>query len=95
MATAARVLMLLLLADRSENTVLLLKGGTIMCVFRQDGGDGVPDHRHVPYMFALSSDVGHSWALREAPKALLSARPRGVSLPSGPLVLAVRAGSLR
>ena len=35
----------------NENDVVLLKDGvTLLCVMRIDGGDGVPNHTHVPYL---------------------------------------------
>ena len=67
----------------NENDVVRLKDGSLLVVMRKDGGDGVPHHSHVPYLFASSSDQGHSWKIQEAPKGLLSARPRAVSLANG------------
>lgn len=56
----------------NENDVVLLKDGkTIFCVMRRDGGDGVPAHAHVSYVFATSVDRGYTWTLVEAPKDLL------------------------
>eukprot|EP00039_Didymoeca_costata_P030433 m.29518 g.29518 ORF g.29518 m.29518 type:complete len:419 (+) comp8110_c0_seq1:134-1390(+) len=73
----------------NENDVVLLKDGkTILCVIRKDGGDGVPDHRHVPYMLATSTDQGATWTLKEAPASLMSARPRATVLPNGALIIA-------
>jgi hypothetical protein len=44
----------------NENTVVMLKDKkTVFVVMRRDGGDGVPHHYHVPYVFARSSDSGH------------------------------------
>lgn len=35
----------------NENDVVMLADGkTLLCVFRRDGGDGVPGHTHVPYV---------------------------------------------
>ena len=78
----------LAITRRSENTVVVLKDGTVMCIFRKDGGDGVPHHFHVPYVIATSNDEGYTWTLRNAPTSLLSARPRAVVLSSGAIVLA-------
>jgi photosystem II stability/assembly factor-like uncharacterized protein len=39
--------------------VVLQKDKTVFVVIRRDGGDGVPHHLHVPYVFARSSDRGH------------------------------------
>jgi hypothetical protein len=72
----------------NENDVVRLKDGSLLVVIRKDGGDGVPHHAHVPYIFASSSDLGHSWKIQEAPKSLLSARPRAVSLPNGATFIA-------
>ena len=72
----------------NENDVVRLKDGSLLVVIRKDGGDGVPHHLHVPYMFASSSDQGHTWKVQEAPKPLLSARPRAVSLSSGATFIA-------
>ena len=72
----------------NENDVVLLKDGvTIMCVIRIDGGDGVPNHSHVPYLLVTSVDRGKTWTMREAPKYMLSARPRAIVLPNGALVV--------
>jgi len=61
----------------------MLKDGSLLCVFRRDGGDGVTHrsgvtigHTHVPYVFAVSTDKGSTWALSSAPPIMLSARPR-------------------
>jgi hypothetical protein len=72
----------------NENDVVLLKDGkTLLCVFRRDGGDGVPHHAHVPYVFATSTDRGVTWHLESAPEQLLSARPRALVLGNGALVV--------
>ena len=72
----------------NENDVVLLKDGvTLLCVMRIDGGDGVPNHTHVPYLLATSVDRGLTWSMREAPKYMLSARPRAIVLPNGVLVV--------
>jgi len=61
---------------------------SVLVVMRKDGGDGVPHHYHVPYVFARSSDSGHSWSLSSAPASMLSARPRAAALSSGPILVA-------
>lgn len=72
----------------NENDVVMLRDNkTLLCVFRKDGGDGVPHHDHVPYVLATSTDRGQSWVLKEAPSGMLSARPRALVLPNGALVI--------
>ena len=72
----------------NENDVVLLKDGrTIFCVLRIDGGDGVPTHKHVPYVFATSIDLGKTWTMKAAPPFMLSARPRAIVLPNGALIV--------
>eukprot|EP00750_Incisomonas_marina_P015026 INCI18056.4.p1 GENE.INCI18056.4~~INCI18056.4.p1 ORF type:complete len:393 (+),score=42.50 INCI18056.4:100-1278(+) len=73
----------------NENDIVLLRDGkTLFCVMRLDGGDGVPSHAHVPYVFATSVDLGLTWTIKEAPAFMLSARPRALVLPNGALVVA-------
>lgn len=79
---------MLLYPGPNENDVVRLKDGSLLVVIRKDGGDGVPHHAHVPYIFASSSDQGHTWKVQEAPKKLLSARPRAVSLAKGATFIA-------
>jgi hypothetical protein len=72
----------------NENDVVLLQDGrTILCVLRVDGGDGVPNHTHVPYVFATSIDRGKTWKMTAAPPFMLSARPRAIVLPNGALIV--------
>ena len=42
-----------------------LTDGSLFVVIRKDGGDGVPRHSHVPYVFASSKDSGHTWTITE------------------------------
>jgi hypothetical protein len=72
----------------NENDIVRLSDDSLLVVIRKDGGDGVPHHYHVPYVFASSTDKGHTWSIREAPKGMLSARPRAVSLSGGATFIA-------
>ena len=73
----------------NENDVVLLADNvTIFSIIRKDGGDGYPSHPHAPYLLAKSTDRGFHWAIREAPRSMMSARPRMVALSSGALVVA-------
>ena len=40
----------------------MLKDGSLLVVFRVDGGDGTPDEPHKPYMSARSTDGGKTWS---------------------------------
>ena len=63
--------------------------GSLLIVYRTDGGDGWPDHQHKPFMKVKSSDQGHTWSSPVSlPSGVLSARPQMLMLtPSGPLLL--------
>ena len=51
-----------------HDVALLADGKTLFAVIRVDGGDGVPTPSpHKPYVFALSTDRGATWALKGAP----------------------------
>jgi hypothetical protein len=72
----------------NENDLVLLPDNkTLFCVIRRDGGDGWPNHTHVPYLFARSVDMGRTWRITEAPTDMLSARPRMRLLSGGALVV--------
>jgi hypothetical protein len=73
----------------NENSVALLSdNSTLFAVLRKDGGDGYPNHTHVPYLLAKSTDGGLHWILKEARADMLSARPRVVALSGGALIVA-------
>jgi hypothetical protein len=72
----------------NENDVVLMSDQqTLFSIIRKDGGDGYPDHAHVPYLLAKSTDQGFHWSVREAPAQMLSARPRMVALSGGALIV--------
>ena len=72
----------------NENDLVLLPDNkTLFCVIRRDGGDGWPNHTHVPFLFARSVDTGRTWRVTEAPADMLSARPRMRLLSGGALVV--------
>ena len=61
---------------------------TLMCVFRVDGGDGEPDHKHTPYMQTFSTDQGRTWSTpRVMASDVLSAKPILATLPCGTVLL--------
>ena len=73
----------------NENAIVVLDDpGALLCIFRVDGGDGWPDHRHKPFMRVTSRDAGLHWSNPVSlPAHVLSARPQLVKLPGGPLLL--------
>ena len=72
----------------NENDMAVLDDGTLIVIFRRDGGDGWPDHAHRSYMKVLSFNAGRDWTKPEAlPEDVLSARPQLLKLPRGPLLL--------
>mmetsp|Transcript_64318 Transcript_64318/g.140021 ORF Transcript_64318/g.140021 Transcript_64318/m.140021 type:complete len:324 (-) Transcript_64318:320-1291(-) len=74
----------------NENNIVTLKDGkTLWLIIRVDGGDGVPDHPHVPYMVTTSTDGGFTWTkLTSLPPELMSAKPKATVLsPIGALVV--------
>jgi hypothetical protein len=73
----------------NENDMAVLADGSLLVVFRVDGGDGWPDHPHAPFMSVRSRDMGLTWDAPQAlPAGVLSARPRLLMLtPQGPLLL--------
>lgn len=67
---------------------LLRDNNTLLAVYRVDGGDGSPHHRHTPYMASNSTDGGKTWSTGELmPPQLLSAKPQLLRLESGALLL--------
>jgi len=73
----------------NENDMVVAADGSLLIVYRTDGGDGWPDHQHKPFMKVKSSDQGHTWSSPVSlPSGVLSARPQMLMLtPSGPLLL--------
>jgi len=74
----------------NENDIVVAADGSLLVVFRVDGGDGWPDHPHRPFMSTRSADVGLTWAAPAAlPDGVLSARPQLLMLDArrGPLLL--------
>jgi hypothetical protein len=67
----------------NENDLVLLSDGvTILCVIRQDAGDGVY-RRYAPYVSTRSHDGGFNWEVySELPYGVGSARPRLLSFGS-------------
>lgn len=71
----------------NENDICVLDDGSLLVVFRRDGGDGWPDHAHRSFMKVRSVN-GESWSEPEAlPAHVLSARPQLLKIPGGPLFL--------
>lgn len=75
--------------------MLLKDKKTLMSFMRVDGGDGVPSHRTLPFLTALSTDRGRSWSKpKPLPDDMLAAYPKATVLESGALLLtAGRPGS--
>ena len=88
----------------SENALTLLANGSVLAVFRTDGGDGKPcagalpcpgggGHRMAPYAAAVSNDGGASWL----PPRSLPAAVSGGALAVGsvrPRLLTLASGAL-
>jgi hypothetical protein len=72
----------------NENAIAVLDDGSLIVVFRRDGGDGWPLHSHKSFMMVRSTTAGRSWSTPHAlPAHVLSARPQLLKLPGGPLIL--------
>jgi hypothetical protein len=72
----------------NENAIARLDDGSLLVVFRRDGGDGWPSHSHKSFMAVRSRDNGMSWSMPEAlPPHVLSARPQLLKVDNGPLFL--------
>ena len=72
----------------NENSVAVLDDGSLLVVFRRDGGDGWPSHSHKSFMESRSTDGGFHWSPPKAlPADVLSARPQLLKIPNGPLFL--------
>jgi hypothetical protein len=72
----------------NESTLAVLKDGSLLVIFRVDGGDGTPDEPHKPYMMARSTDGGSSWSRPTSlPAGVMSAKPVAAVLADGTLVL--------
>ena len=54
----------------------------------QDGGDGTPSHRTLPFLHSVSTSGGRSWsAASPLPVDMLSAQPKAAVLANGALLL--------
>ena len=72
----------------NENDICVLDDGSLLVVFRRDGGDGWPDHAHRSFMEVRSVNRGESWSAPTAlPAHVRSARPQLLKFPGGPLFL--------
>lgn len=72
----------------NENSVVVLDDGSLLVVFRRDGGDGWPSHSHKSFMESRSTDGGFHWSTpKSLPAHVLSARPQLLKIPNGPLIL--------
>ena len=71
----------------NENDVVVRSDGSLLVVFRVDGGDGYPLHAHRPFMKTVSHDNGLTWSMPVTlPSHVLSARPQMLMVaPEGPL----------
>ena len=76
--------------------MVVARDGSLLVVFRVDGGDGYPHHSHKPFMKVSSRDQGRTWSKPVSlPPNVLSARPQMLMLASGgPLLLTGGANSL-
>ena len=72
----------------NENDIAVLADGTLLVVFRADGGDGYPHHSRKPFLQVTSTDNGVKWSL-PVPMAdnVGSARPMLLLTGSGVLLL--------
>jgi hypothetical protein len=72
----------------NENDIVRLGDGTLLVVFRADGGDGYPDHKRKPFLKVISTDNGMTWTQPVSMgKGVGSARPMLLLLDSGMLLL--------
>jgi hypothetical protein len=76
----------------SEDSLTLMKNGSVLCIFRVDGGDGHgtdgTGHQHFPYQIAISNDNGKNWGpAKTLPKGVGSARPRILAMDNGALLI--------
>ena len=72
----------------NESTLAVLKDGSLLVLFRVDGGDGTPNQPHKPYMSASSTDGGHTWSKPQSlPAGVMAAKPMAAVLADGTLLL--------